>query len=1142
MLSLLVYTFLAGLADTDPGARRGAIYQMANLLKTEGEEETQILDPRLAFIVRTFGPERLDTIMKILAFHNIKLDEHVQIKPMLDWIAVQAKTWSNPREWMNPLLLEDWASSTRNDIKTWTMPDASASAQRWHEDIERRYREAFTSHWFSPDDARLEPVHRLYRKWARAGKSHPWPNPYAVLMYFMGKKERNGKAVMSIDDAMRMPYGAFIDLTCSYFGVRGLFNDPYMWYEGVLGEKREASWTPRVKSVIREIDNGYKLIQMGTRPEDNVNGILLDYQEESTILGHCIGTSTAYTQYTMAGDHIYWSIRTPDGYSLVSCEVQLRANRKTVRSFLQMKCAKNSTLHPFFYDIVLSLLGEYISDPEIPMADNGKDWIEWVQMECPGFVSWVKMNPVQALNRCKVMGPDDNARLMICDHGTPDMAFEYAKLVDKAPHPLTRVAASRAGDLALRYALEIDGRPNEVTRKGACAHGLAFQYAEKVDKVYHPDTFAAVEDRFFDYITRFQVPNSIGRDEVAFRAHGAHTSSAKLTAWFEGFFRSLGDAPSAIWQYVSPAAAVDLIAFADEEQTLFSSDLDNHRRAELFVMVRSTPLTWAAHLISRFRRTGKPVSREDLTPIGPWIDILDAIYTNAEMEASVEPVLRDVYRQLRMWKDSEDYDQLDIDDLISLRGAVHIPGEFFDYLSNIHNKVPSPIYWRYVSRAFTGKALPRDVKDTLSAPMFSTYIGQMLALWPSLLRDHRFVALISGGAVDPFYIYSRLEETSKKSLSEIIRRTPGVRDRFLRSSAKLARFVAEHVDIPRKGQCAQEDALLAMANEPQELLTFIRGGHSACAPPSLPVRRAIAVSPGYGVVQNRGILRDMETLLGLSREHFADKYGEDLVYAYGERSRAVIESTLQVLTFRCRSMPPGAFRARYGLSCGAMDTLAREYRSGDRIQAIPTIVDLLRKDAPGALPGVSEELPWQHVTRYDDFAQLGFAKPVASFVEAATDGFAKGNDFYMALSGMPGSYNALHPHYLDGVHAGTPGRRGRGQYPPFAAGFERRDLENWWKFSLTNRERAVIGRRLGHDKDISADALVENLGLIYLTLTPYDAMVHYQAGAAAKVDVSKMNMMGSVVWTTEQTFGKVFLVHGSVPTKIFSDPYIFFAS
>ena len=75
----------------------------------------------------------------------------------------------------------------------------------------------------------------------------------------------------------------------------------------------------------------------------------------------------------------------------------------------------------------------------------------------------------------------------------PQLAYLFAKNIDKKARDDTRLAASKDHLWALDYAKYIDRIPHEVTRKGACATiEYAYYYAVLVDHDYHHDTLKAV--------------------------------------------------------------------------------------------------------------------------------------------------------------------------------------------------------------------------------------------------------------------------------------------------------------------------------------------------------------------------------------------------------------------------------------------------------------------------------------------------------------------------------------------------------------------------------------------------------------------------------------------------------------------------
>ena len=71
----------------------------------------------------------------------------------------------------------------------------------------------------------------------------------------------------------------------------------------------------------------------------------------------------------------------------------------------------------------------------------------------------------------------DEIRELICNFGQAQLAFRYAVSIDrKVPHDLTREISSKRPDLAFYYAKNIDKKPHAVTWNGVYRN---FRYARE---------------------------------------------------------------------------------------------------------------------------------------------------------------------------------------------------------------------------------------------------------------------------------------------------------------------------------------------------------------------------------------------------------------------------------------------------------------------------------------------------------------------------------------------------------------------------------------------------------------------------------------------------------------------------------------
>ena len=83
----------------------------------------------------------------------------------------------------------------------------------------------------------------------------------------------------------------------------------------------------------------------------------------------------------------------------------------------------------------------------------------------------------------------DEIRTLICDLGSLDCAYWYARNIDKSPHPDTRREACKDSKYAYYYAACVDKEPRSDTRSAACKDPVpAHCYARDVDKSPRSDT------------------------------------------------------------------------------------------------------------------------------------------------------------------------------------------------------------------------------------------------------------------------------------------------------------------------------------------------------------------------------------------------------------------------------------------------------------------------------------------------------------------------------------------------------------------------------------------------------------------------------------------------------------------------------
>jgi len=93
----------------------------------------------------------------------------------------------------------------------------------------------------------------------------------------------------------------------------------------------------------------------------------------------------------------------------------------------------------------------------------------------------------------------DEIRTLICDLGSPQCAYDYARWVDKSPRSDTRESACKDPHYVYYYAYWVDRSPRSDTRQGACKDPYyAYWYAYYVDKSPRSDTRqAACKDPYW---------------------------------------------------------------------------------------------------------------------------------------------------------------------------------------------------------------------------------------------------------------------------------------------------------------------------------------------------------------------------------------------------------------------------------------------------------------------------------------------------------------------------------------------------------------------------------------------------------------------------------------------------------------------
>ena len=85
----------------------------------------------------------------------------------------------------------------------------------------------------------------------------------------------------------------------------------------------------------------------------------------------------------------------------------------------------------------------------------------------------------------------------------PELAYWFAREVDKGPRDDTREACCKDPNYSHSYATNIDKCPHDLTRKAACLKvETAFNYALYVDNGFHKETLTAVIDNDY-YFKRY---------------------------------------------------------------------------------------------------------------------------------------------------------------------------------------------------------------------------------------------------------------------------------------------------------------------------------------------------------------------------------------------------------------------------------------------------------------------------------------------------------------------------------------------------------------------------------------------------------------------------------------------------------------
>lgn len=85
-----------------------------------------------------------------------------------------------------------------------------------------------------------------------------------------------------------------------------------------------------------------------------------------------------------------------------------------------------------------------------------------------------------------VEGPHDETRIGASKN--PDVAYDYARFIDKASHPVTRQGACYNPYIAFCYARDIEGPHDDTRRASSKDPDFALSYALVVDKTDHPVT------------------------------------------------------------------------------------------------------------------------------------------------------------------------------------------------------------------------------------------------------------------------------------------------------------------------------------------------------------------------------------------------------------------------------------------------------------------------------------------------------------------------------------------------------------------------------------------------------------------------------------------------------------------------------
>jgi hypothetical protein len=484
----LLPLLLAVLADTeDPRQRRGMLYQLRNRLLPRDTDPR--LHPRLEGIRKQYGVDVLRQVQAILEHQRIPAN---RVRRLLVWLGAQVN--QNPgrsaEDWPDLSMLQIWQQAVRVELGAIAVEHAELLMSHWRRQIDEKVREVFHEQNLQPDTDAYRRTSTLipwiFSRMAM-GDEGPWPDLLWLLDWaFAETVESLGLEAPEdpeqADQVLYRPdfHQAMLDLlmplssatasrrSADWHGQGDLIGSDEgvwsAWHRRVEAAQAE-DWRPRPGEVIRRWPNGFTL--------HNLSSSFAQFQDETKIMDHCVGRDHGRRNYwpgVQRGTKQIWSLRNPQGYPVVTFEVEMRYNKPY--NFPQIYAPQNTPPHPAHISYVFDAIGPHLE--RVPSHIQQR-FMQYVTGEHHPAFQWVLKSPSLLLRWVEVRRPTDRTRRAFLDavveehrlnpsYLQGDKIRRWINHVEPQGHPDVLEALVRIGDLrSIERYYEKIGRDFEIT-------------------------------------------------------------------------------------------------------------------------------------------------------------------------------------------------------------------------------------------------------------------------------------------------------------------------------------------------------------------------------------------------------------------------------------------------------------------------------------------------------------------------------------------------------------------------------------------------------------------------------------------------------------------------------------------------------